>query len=106
MVISEKPIKTWNYTVSKQWVVYMILCSDNSLYTGITNDLPRRFSQHSISQGAKFFRSRQPIKVVYAEAGHNRSTASKREFAIKKLKPAKKLLLIASELNIAHTLLP
>ncbi|ESS74114.1 excinuclease ABC C subunit domain-containing protein [Methyloglobulus morosus KoM1] len=85
--------------ISADWVVYMILCSDNSLYTGITTDLPRRFRQHCNAKGAKYFRGRQPIKVVYAEDGHNRSAASKREFAIKKLKPSEKILLIASETN-------
>jgi putative endonuclease len=81
------------------WIVYMILCSDNSLYTGITNNLPRRFKQHGTVQGAKYFRGRQALKVVYAEDGHNRSAASQREIAIKKLKRAEKLLLIASEVN-------
>ena len=81
------------------WAVYMILCSDNSLYTGITNNLVRRFGQHCGAKGAKYFRGRQALKVVYVEDGHNRSTASKREIAIKKLKPAEKLALIASEIN-------
>jgi putative endonuclease len=81
------------------WVVYIILCSDSSLYTGITNDLPRRFRQHFDRQGAKYFRARKPEKVVYVEDGHNRSTASKREFEIKRLKPAEKLLLVATEAN-------
>jgi putative endonuclease len=77
----------------------MILCSDNSLYTGITNNLSRRFSQHCDEQGAKYFRGRQPVKVVYSEYGHNRRSASKREFAIKQLKHTEKLLLIASGAN-------
>jgi putative endonuclease len=81
------------------WTVYIILCSDNSLYTGITNNLPRRVSQHGKAQGAKYFRGRQPIKVVYAENGHNRSSASKREFTIKQLKHAEKMLLIQSVTN-------
>jgi putative endonuclease len=77
----------------------MILCSDNSLYTGITNNLQRRFDQHCGKQGAKYFRGRQAMKVVYVESAHNRSAASKREFVIKKLKASEKLLLIASEAN-------
>lgn len=84
---------------SSNWVVYMILCSDNSLYTGITTDLDRRFQLHCNAKGAKYFRGRQPMEVVYAEVGHNRSTASKREVSIKKLKPAEKILLIASASN-------
>jgi putative endonuclease len=82
-----------------QWQVYMILCTDNSLYTGITNDIDRRFLQHASSRGARYFRGRQPQKVVYLEGGHTRSTASKREAAIKKLLRADKLMLITSELN-------
>jgi putative endonuclease len=81
------------------WTVYIILCSDNSLYTGITNNLPRRFSQHGNAKGAKYFRGRQPVKVVYTEHGHNRSSASKREIALKQLKHAEKMLLIQSVTN-------
>ncbi|MEQ1740179.1 MAG: GIY-YIG nuclease family protein [Methyloglobulus sp.] len=86
-------------STSANWSVYIILCSDNSLYTGITNNLPRRFNQHCSARGAKYFRGRQPVKVVYAEDGHDRSSASKREFAIKRLKHTEKLLLIKSFTN-------
>ena len=81
------------------WQVYIILCTDNSLYTGITNDMERRLAEHAGSGGAKYFRGRTPERVVYLEAGHTRSTASKREAAIKNLKRADKLRLIASRGN-------
>ncbi len=81
------------------WQVYIILCTDNSLYTGITTDMVRRFQQHGGAKGAKYFRGRQPGDVVYLESGHTRSTASKREAVIKKLLRADKLLLIASTSN-------
>jgi len=81
------------------WQVYIIFCTDNSLYTGITTNVERRFRQHAASQGAKYFRGRGPGKVVYLENGHTRSTASKREAAIKKLLRADKLRLIASNCN-------
>jgi putative endonuclease len=81
------------------WQVYIILCTDNSLYTGITTDMTRRFREHATAQGAKYFRGRRPGEVVYLENGHTRSTASKREAAIKKLLRAEKLLLIASNSN-------
>jgi putative endonuclease len=84
---------------SANWAIYMILCSDKSLYTGITNNLTRRFNQHCNNQGAKYFRGRRALKVVYVEGGHSRSSASKREFAIKKLKLTEKLSLIASQAN-------
>jgi len=81
----------------RTWFVYIIHCSDDSLYTGITTDLERRYKQHSQQQGAKYFRGRQPKELVYQESGHNRSTASKREIEIKKLSRANKLQLIASK---------
>jgi putative endonuclease len=92
-------------STSTNWTVYIILCSDNSLYTGITNNLPRRFSQHCGTKGAKYFRGRQPVKVVYAEISDNRSTASKREFAIKQLSHAEKVLLIQSVINNIESVL-
>jgi putative endonuclease len=75
------------------------LCSDNSLYTGITTDLERRLYQHRNGKGAKYFRGRQAVKVVYVESGHNRSTASKREYNLKRLNVNKKLELIAAAMN-------
>ncbi len=78
------------------WQVYIIVCTDESLYTGITNDLPRRLTQHGRKRGAKYFRARRPLRVVYLEQGHTRRSASRREAAIKKLTRAGKLKLIAS----------
>lgn len=77
------------------WLVYIILCSDGSLYTGITNDLERRLHQHANRRGAKYFRGRTPGPVVYLERGHDRSSASRREAAIKRLSPQAKRSLIA-----------
>ncbi len=81
------------------WQVYIILCSDNSLYTGITTDLERRFRQHAHLSGAKYFRGREPTRVIYLERGHTRSTATRRELEIKKLSRAGKYRLISSEMN-------
>jgi putative endonuclease len=82
----------------KYWSVYIIRADDGSLYTGITTDLQRRWQQHLEQRGgAKFFRGRRPALLVYVETGHDRSTASRREAAIKQLKrPAKELLLQAA----------
>ena len=77
------------------WQVYIILCSDDTLYTGITTDIQRRFTQHAAGRGAKYFRGRQPLEVVYQENGHTRSTASRRELEIKELARAEKLTLIS-----------
>jgi len=81
------------------WFVYMIQCSDETLYTGITNNLARRLHQHASQRGAKYFRGRQPEKIVYVESGHDRSSASKREAAIKKLTREEKRSLIADKGN-------
>jgi putative endonuclease len=80
------------------WTVYIIRCSDDSLYTGITTELQRRFEEHlNHPRGAKYFNGRIPREVVYTEDGHNRSSASRREAAIKKLNRAQKLKLIAAK---------
>jgi len=82
------------------WQVYIIVCTDNSLYTGITTDVERRFSEHAAGTlGARYFRARTPEKVVYLESAQNRSTASRREAVIKKLPRAAKLRLIDSAAN-------
>jgi putative endonuclease len=81
------------------WLVYIIRCSDDTLYTGITTDLQRRFDHHAAGRGAKYFRGRQPLQVVYQESGHSRSTASSRELEIKTLVRAEKSILIFSERN-------
>lgn len=81
------------------WQVYIILCSDDSLYTGITTDVERRFAQHVAGTGAKYFRGRSARQLIYLEGGHNRSSASRREVEIKRLRPDEKRLLIASPGN-------
>ncbi|NOQ42139.1 MAG: GIY-YIG nuclease family protein [Desulfuromusa sp.] len=77
-------------------LVYIILCSDDSLYTGITIDVERRFAQHAAGTGAKYFRGRSPRRLVYLEDGHDRSSASRREVEIKRLRPDDKRRLIAA----------
>jgi len=77
-----------------KWQVYIILCSDDTLYTGITTDIERRMRQHAERRGAKYFRGRQPQRLLYLEGGHDRSSASKRELSIKRLTREQKRLLI------------
>lgn len=72
------------------WYVYMVRCSDNSLYTGITTDLDRRVSEHNAKVGAKYTRARTPVVLVYSEPAADRSSASKREYAIKQLSKSEK----------------
>jgi putative endonuclease len=81
------------------WQVYVILCSDDSLYTGITTDLQRRFDKHASGRGAKYFRGRRPLEVVYQESGHTRSSASRRELELKTLTRPEKIILISSGTN-------
>ena len=82
----------------------MIHCSDDSLYTGITTNVEKRYQQHATQQGAKYFRARKPEQLVYIESGHDRSSATKREMEIKKLLRVDKIQLIFSISNqIKHT---
>ena len=81
------------------WFVYIIEASDGSLYTGISTDVERRFAEHEDSKnskkGAKFFYGRKPVRVVYREADHSRSSASRREAEIKALSRAAKQQLVS-----------
>ena len=74
----------------EKWHVYIIRCSDNSLYTGITTDMERRFQQHLTGRGAKYFAGRKPLQVIFLEKGHSRASASRRENTIKALSRAEK----------------
>ena len=76
------------------WLVYMLECSDNSIYTGITNNLEERLKKHESGNGAKYLRGRLPIKLVYKENFINRSEATKREIYIKKMSKKEKKYLI------------
>ena len=81
------------------WQVYILICSDDSLYTGITTDIERRFRQHARGSGAKYFRGRQPLQVVYREIGHSRASASCREARIKAMTRAEKERLLSQQEN-------
>ena len=81
----------------QNWQVYMIQCSDQSLYTGITTDVEKRFAQHKNKKGAKYFYGHAPEKIVFLEHGHDRSSASKREIELKSFSRAKKLALIKAD---------
>ena len=78
------------------WTLYILRCADDSLYTGITNDLESRIATHESGKGAKYLRGRGPFTLVYTETFEDRSTASKREIEIKALDRAGKLSLIES----------
>lgn len=79
-----------------KWSVYIIESKKGKFYTGISTDVERRFSQHlSGKGGAKYFRSDPPLRIVYRECLDNRSLASKKEAAIKKMSRQQKEKLIA-----------
>ncbi len=76
--------------------VYMVECADGSLYTGWTNRLPQRIAAHNRGRGAKYTRSRLPVRLVWAEAQPDSSAALRREAALKRLTRREKLALIAA----------
>ena len=76
--------------------IYLVRCSDDSVYCGWTTDLKRRIDAHNghISGGAKYTRGRRPVTLVYAESFHQKQEAQRREYAIKRMTKTKKLRLI------------
>ena len=76
------------------WTLYILECGDGSLYTGITNNLEQRLEKHKSGEGAKYTKGRGPLKLVYSEPHRDRSTASKREYAVKALSRTEKQNLI------------
>jgi putative endonuclease len=79
-----------------EWSVYMVRCLDGSLYTGIAKDVSRRVSEHNSDDAlaANYTRSRRPVILVYQERQGTRSSAGKREYAIKQMNRQEKLALI------------
>ncbi|WP_240649006.1 GIY-YIG nuclease family protein [Anaerosphaera multitolerans] len=77
-----------------KYFVYIVQCSDGTLYTGYTNNLEKRIQTHNEKKGAKYTKSRTPVKLKYFESFEDKSKAMKREYEIKKLKREEKLTLI------------
>ncbi len=79
-----------------KYFVYIVECSDNTLYTGITTDIKRRIRQHNgeIKGGASYTKGRNPVKLLYFEKAKTKSGALKREASVKKLTREEKLALI------------
>lgn len=79
------------------YYLYILKCADDTLYTGITVDLPRRVEEHNSSElGAKYTRGRRPVELVFSKAFDNRSAASREERLIKRLSKRQKLELISA----------
>jgi putative endonuclease len=77
------------------WCVYILRCRDCSLYTGITNNLPKRLKAHAAGKASKYTRSRLPVRLAYTEPQKSKSAALTREAAIKRLRRAEKDRLVA-----------
>src|SRR5210317_211614 len=77
---------------NKKWVVYLVRCSDNSLYCGITNDIKNRLIDHNSGKGAKYTRSRRPVELVGVGPRMTKSKALKLEHRIKRLPPGQKII--------------
>lgn len=79
------------------WFVYIILCEDNSLYTGSTNNVNKRFLDHQKGRGSKYLKSRKPLKIIYQEPQDSKSAALKREWEIKSWPRQKKIEVLRLE---------
>lgn len=79
------------------WVVYILICADKTLYTGITNRIEQRINQHNLGKGARYTRGRGPVTLAYQEMVTDKSTALRRELSIKKLTRQQKWQLIKQE---------
>ena len=79
-----------------EWAVYILRCADDTLYTGITNDLEARIAKHASGTGAKYTRGRGPYSLIHTEFYPSRSAATQREQAIKSLSRENKMMLAAA----------
>lgn len=83
--------------MESNWITYIVECSDESLYTGITNNLDKRIEKHNSGKGAKYTRNRLPVKLVYFIGDMSKSDAAKLEYKIKKMSREDKIRLINSK---------
>lgn len=82
--------------MEQKFYTYILRCSDNTLYTGWTNDIDKRIEAHNSGMGGKYTRSRRPVGLFYLEEYETKREAMSRECAIKKLSRAQKFALVAS----------
>lgn len=81
---------------NKKYYVYMLLCHDQTFYTGTSNNVEKRVATHNAGKGAKYTKTRRPVRLMYTEELENKSQALKREIAIKKLSRPQKVTLLKS----------
>lgn len=82
-----------------EYFTYMVLCSDNSLYTGYTDNLKQRMAAHNSGKGAKYTKARLPVELVYWEKHSTKQKAMQREYAIKQFTRAQKLKLLPEDVK-------
>ena len=80
----------------QDWFVYVVKCSDGTLYTGYTNNVNKRIDTHNKGKGAKYTKTRLPVELVYEEIYPTKSMAMKEEYRIKQLDRKKKIILCLS----------
>ena len=80
--------------MERNWFVYILNCSDGTLYTGITNDLDRRIKAHNAGTASKYTRVRRPVSIVYSEEVETKGDALRRELQIKRLTRSEKMAII------------
>ena len=84
----------------KAWHLYVVRCSDGTLYTGVTTDLDRRLHEHNVTKrGAKYTRTRRPVELVWSKEFKNRSEAQSAEYGFKKLLHKDKLEIIKANVS-------
>jgi len=83
------------------WYVYLVQCSDSTLYCGISNNVPKRVSCHNSGKGARYTKTRRPVKLLYTEECGTKSSALKREYVIKQKSRKQKLSLCAPVAQLA-----
>lgn len=87
-------------TTHNTWFVYLLRCNDNSLYAGITTDIERRLHQHNHTKlGAKYTRAKRPVTLAFIESAADKSSASKREYQLRKLTKTLKEELVSTYLS-------
>lgn len=92
--VPEKTAPKVSQQSAQDWYVYIVQCADNTLYTGIAKNVSERIEKHNAGIGAKYTRTRTPVTELYRESCADRSQATKRELAIKKLSRKQKFALI------------
>ncbi len=94
--------KNKKMTVNSCWYLYVLKCNDGTLYTGITNNIERRTDQHNRGAASRYTRARLPVQVIYRERCRSRSSALRKEYALKQLSKDAKVAYIETKSTAAR----